>query len=117
MMRFKLNAAFVLLYGMTAGDMAYAAIGFCSEIFRFENLGSEPLEYFNRIEDVPYVAPGVFKKSTRIIEVEINNSARHKELTAKYPGRWTKAYVELADGRELHFFLHEDGHVAQVKWK
>jgi hypothetical protein len=49
--------------------------------------------------------------------VPVHNSALKKLLRDARPGGWSKVYLKGKDGTEIHYFEHESGAVALVKYK
>ena len=60
---------------------------------------------------VPAKPPGAVEK------VPVKNASVLRELRSLLPGVWYKVYHKGRDSREVHYFQHASGKVANVKMK
>ncbi len=49
--------------------------------------------------------------------VRVKNSLVLRLLRKALPGRWRKVFLKGRDGSEIHYFVHESGDVALLKYK
>lgn len=52
-----------------------------------------------------------------VVKVAVRNRQLRRHLRQRKPGTWRKVYRKGRDGSEVHYFEHESGSVANVKYK